>query len=105
MFLSVMHDRMVPSYIRKTIDAIEVNVPANYVVQAAQRLFASDNRSAGSGPAGHESDDFKEDNWRIQGSTDQEENERLQKIKDEEEIKRKEKEDKLDAKEDAKDAK
>lgn len=67
LFLAVLHDRMIPSYIRQTIDSLEVNVPMNQVVQAAQRLFASDNRSAGTGPTGHESDDFKEDNWRISG--------------------------------------
>lgn len=59
LFLAAMHDRMVPAYIRHTMDAVDSDIRLDYVIQAAQRIFADDKRAAGMGPNAHEGDDFR----------------------------------------------
>jgi len=72
LFLAAMHDRMVPAYIRHTMDAVDSDIRLDYVIQAAQRIFADDKRAAGMGPNTHEADDFRptrelSDDFRIPG--------------------------------------
>lgn len=37
-FLAILHDKMVPNYIRKTIDAIKINIPDSMISAAASEL-------------------------------------------------------------------
>lgn len=114
LFLAAMHDRMVPAYIRHTMDAVDSDIRLDFVVQAAQRIFADDKRSAGVGPNAHESNDFmpttradsedfklpggySEEHWRdVFSKTDKakEDDDANEKAKEEEERKRQEEEEK-----------
>lgn len=45
-FFSIFHDRMMPQYVRNTIDSTEINLDSSLVISAAKRLF-SENSVAG----------------------------------------------------------
>lgn len=36
LFLSILHDKIIPNDLRITIDSIDVDIPTDYVMEAAQ---------------------------------------------------------------------